>query len=79
LRTARWRYTEWDEGREGRELYDHEADPKELRNLAEKPEHASTVAELSAQLRAAVRAGFPPDGVRPQVREGLWAPNLTHP
>lgn len=79
LRTARWRYTEWDEGREGRELYDHDADPKELTNLAEKPEHAATVAELSAQLRAAVRAGFPPSGERPRAREGLWAPNLTNP
>ncbi len=79
LRTARWRYTEWDEGREGRELYDHEADPKELKNLAGDPALAGTVAELSAQLRAAVRASFPPSGVRPQVREGLWAPSLTHP
>jgi iduronate 2-sulfatase len=79
LRTARWRYTEWDEGRQGRELYDHEADPKELTNLADKPEHAATVAELSAQLRAAVRAGFPPSGERPQVRDGLWPPNLTRP
>ncbi|MDW8309642.1 MAG: sulfatase [Verrucomicrobiales bacterium] len=79
LRTARWRYTEWDEGREGRELYDHDADPRELTNLADKPEHAATVAELSAQLRAAVRAGFPPSGERPRVREGLWPPNLTNP
>ena len=28
LRTPRWRYTEWDEGQQGRELYDHDADPK---------------------------------------------------
>jgi arylsulfatase A-like enzyme len=79
LRTARWRYTEWDEGREGRELYDHDADPKELTNLAEKPEHAATVAGLSQQLRAAVKSTFPPSGRTPPVREGLWAPNLTNP
>ena len=31
LRTARWRYTEWDEGKQGRQLYDHSenGDPKE--------------------------------------------------
>src|SRR5205085_7858 len=34
LRTERWRYTEWDEGRAGVELYDHDADPQEMRNLA---------------------------------------------
>lgn len=27
VRTTRWRYTEWDEGRQGRELYDHTTDP----------------------------------------------------
>jgi iduronate 2-sulfatase len=30
LRTPRWRYTEWDQGDQGRELYDHDADPREL-------------------------------------------------
>jgi iduronate 2-sulfatase len=51
IRTARWRYTEWDEGRAGVELYDHEADPREYRNLAGDPAHASTVAELRERLR----------------------------
>jgi iduronate 2-sulfatase len=62
LRTPRWRYTEWDEGRQGRELYDHDADPRELTNLATDPGHAQTVAELSRQLRAAAQASFPADG-----------------
>ncbi len=44
LRTPRWRYTEWDEGAEGRELYDHDSDPHELTNLAEDAKHADTVA-----------------------------------
>jgi iduronate 2-sulfatase len=81
LRTARWRYTEWDEGRQGRELYDHDTDPKELKNLAGDPAHARTVAELSAQLRAAVKGTFPPDGKTPEIlREGgLWAPLLVAP
>jgi arylsulfatase A-like enzyme len=79
LRTARWRYTEWDEGREGRELYDHEADPKELTNLAEDPAKAATVGELSAQLHEAVKTTFPADGKTPELRPDLWAPNLTNP
>lgn len=52
MRTDRWRYTEWDEGRKGVELYDHQSDPREFANLAESPEHAKTVEELRAQLRA---------------------------
>ncbi|WP_205678644.1 sulfatase [Aquisphaera insulae] len=80
IRTPRWRYTEWDEGRKGRELYDHDVDPRELTNLAEKSEHASTVEALSQQLHAAVKTTFPPDGHTPEIRPGpLWSPNLTNP
>jgi arylsulfatase A-like enzyme len=79
LRTPRWRYTEWDEGREGRELYDHENDAKELTNLADDQAHASIVADLSKQLRAAVTATFPASGKTPVLREGVWMPNLTNP
>jgi len=77
LRTARWRYTEWDEGRQGRELYDHDADPRELTNLAEVADHAADVERLSKQLREAVAGSFPPDGRVPEVREGIWNPSLT--
>jgi iduronate 2-sulfatase len=79
LRTPRYRYTEWDEGREGRELYDHDTDPEELTNLADVPAHAATVAELSQQLAAAVKSTLPADGVVPEPRPGLWNPNLTNP
>lgn len=51
VRTERWRYTEWDQGKAGVELYDHQADPAEERNLAQAPEHAATVAELRKLLR----------------------------
>ena len=76
LRTPRWRYTEWDEGRQGRELYDHDADPKELANLATDPAREQTIAALSAQLREAVKTTFPASGVTPALAEGLWAPQL---
>jgi len=38
IRTTRYRYTEWAEGRYGVELYDHHADPLEFNNLAIDPE-----------------------------------------
>jgi arylsulfatase A-like enzyme len=79
LRTPRWRYTEWDEGREGRELYDHDADPRELTNLAEHSSYLETVERLSAQLRAAVKTTFPPSGTTPVLKSGTWAPDLTNP
>jgi choline-sulfatase len=79
LRTPRWRYTEWDEGKQGRELYDHDADPKELKNLATDPAHAKTIAELSTQLRAAVKTTLPASGQTPEVKEGLWQPLLVTP
>jgi len=50
VRTERWRYTEWDFGRQGAELYDHRADPGEYRNLAESAENADTVKRLGELL-----------------------------
>ena len=79
LRTPQWRYTEWDEGRKGRELYDHENDPKELTNLAEIAEHAATVKELSVTLQEAVTTTLPANGQIPEVQPGLWAPLLVDP
>ncbi len=79
LRTPKWRFTLWDDGKRGRELYDHDTDPKELTNLAEKPEFADTVKQLTTQLSAATKTTFPASGKTPELKAGLWAPNLTDP
>jgi uncharacterized sulfatase len=50
VRTERYRYTEWNGGRLGTELYDHEKDPGELTNVATNSAYAPTVAELKALL-----------------------------
>jgi uncharacterized sulfatase len=50
IRTERWCYIEWDGDREGVELYDMQADPKQYRNLAEDSKHAKSVAELKKLL-----------------------------
>jgi iduronate 2-sulfatase len=60
VRTERWRYTEWDGGAAGVELYDHDADPGEHKNLASDPAHAKTVEELKALLAGGWKAALPP-------------------
>jgi uncharacterized sulfatase len=62
VRTERYRYTQWDGGKEGSELYDYQSDPAEAHNLADDPAQASTVAEL----RALIARNWP---------EGTWTPS----
>lgn len=59
VRTERWRYTEWDEGRQGLELYDERRDPREVNNLAQSARYAKTRAELQRLLRGGWRAALP--------------------
>ena len=60
LRTERYRYTEWDGGRQGVQLYDHQTDPHELHNLAGDPNHAETVKQLKRLLQE-VQSGTTPN------------------
>ncbi len=58
MRTDRWRFVEWRKAGspDVHELYDHQNDPEENENLANKPEHSAIVKELSAMLRANLKA-----------------------
>src|SRR5438132_138338 len=53
VRTERWRYTEWDNGKKGTELYDHDNDPKHkkvvesLQQLLREPRAAKTSAIIT--------------------------------
>lgn len=50
VRTEKWRYTEWDNGKAGAELYDHDNDPAELKNVASEPQNASVVRTMKTFL-----------------------------
>jgi iduronate 2-sulfatase len=52
VRTSRWRYTEWDGGKRGSELYDHDADPHESHNLAGDQFYTKVISELHRLLSA---------------------------
>ena len=51
LNTRKWRYTEWDGGKLGVELYDITKDPRELNNLSDVSELAAVRKRLKALLR----------------------------
>ncbi len=62
VRTERWRYAEFGpEGKNGAMLFDQQADPQELQNLAEDPKFAAVRKELSALVRAYAK-GAPSTG-----------------
>jgi uncharacterized sulfatase len=50
VHTEQYRYTEWDNGKAGVELYDHRTDPDEFKNLANDPPMGDTVARLRGLL-----------------------------
>lgn len=57
VRSARWRFTLWDGGRKGEQLYDMQSDRGEMMNLAADPAHAETVAALKAKLQSYCKSG----------------------
>ena len=63
IRTDRYRYVEWinweTKAFTAAELYDHENDPLEQRNIANLPENAALVQDLAAQMKAGADGALP--------------------
>ena len=64
MRTDRYRFTAWvhrhDHAKiDALELYDHQVDPQENVNIANRPEHRALVTKLTAQWRAGWRGALP--------------------
>lgn len=51
VRTERYRYIEWDGGKEGVQLYDRDQDPRELKNLADDPQFAAVIDTMKAHAK----------------------------
>jgi arylsulfatase A-like enzyme len=60
IRTKRYRYTEWEKGERGAELYDHQNDPDEMNNLAQDSSSSKVLAELKRQLNIRIKAANEP-------------------
>jgi iduronate 2-sulfatase len=59
IRTEEWRYTEWDEGLAGTELYDHRCDIREYDNVANDHNNAAIVSKLREYLQQRVSGTAP--------------------
>ncbi len=67
IRTERWRYTEWNGGDSGAELYDHDNDPHEFTNLAIDPREdaKAVIGKLKPLLEEKAQALPPKSPVNP--------------
>ena len=72
IRTEQYRYTEWgNDGDRGRELYDYNTDPDETVNIADLPENAELIAQLSEQLHTGWQGALPDTPERISVSQTL--------
>ena len=70
IRTPHWRFTQWDYGKGGMELYDLRKDPGEFTNLAQKSENAGQLEKMKRQLEATRReAGYSADKFAKEKRQ----------
>jgi len=63
---GRWRYVEWNGGKEGAELFDHRNDPREITNLADDPEHKTVRNRLSRLLKQHLSPAVPETPFNPK-------------
>lgn len=56
IRIDRYRYTEWNDGEKGGELYDYKTDPNEYNNLYGNPKYKKLQAEMRAKLHAKMKS-----------------------
>ena len=73
IRTERYRYTQWNGGREGVELYDHANDPREQSNRAFDPAYQEIVVKLRKQLTERIAESTGGDAAAVTKRLGLAA------
>jgi uncharacterized sulfatase len=62
VRTERYRYTEWDGGKKGAQLYDYSKDPEEKQNLVDDPAYAQALVELKPLVRKNWENEYRPSG-----------------
>lgn len=55
IRNERYRFTEWNDGQDGEELYDYQRQPEERQNLAGEAKYANIKQSLRRQLRSISR------------------------
>jgi uncharacterized sulfatase len=70
VRTERWRYTEWDDGKKGVQLYDYQNDPGEQCNLAEDPKRTQTMAELKTLIQRNWQHSYSPPPEAANAKKG---------
>ena len=70
VRTDRFRYVQWQNWKTkaivARELYDHQLDPNEMRNIAGQDEQVSKVKQLESILAGGWKAVLPAGGAKDQ-------------
>ena len=52
IRTKRYRYTEWADGKHGTELYDYDDDPEEIINLAKSSSHKDILKRMQTLMQS---------------------------
>ena len=70
VRTERHRYVEWRNSKTGtveaRELYDHQTDPNETKNLAKEPDQRENLKRLQKILNEGWKAALPTKSKEPK-------------